>query len=365
MLHIPDTITYVASSMVSQSKASHLPTAVLVTKHTKKTDKTAHRQHLNKPLPGFHIYNNADGSGRKGVIDPRGFVTYITNTNLTELMDTCCLSRGLIQEMCVWVNSTTTSRMELVSLDSPKYIKAMDNTTMLDTALTMDQVDIGDTVHSQYGVTGVYLGRMNLYGSVGSGSVTNQCKPQRFLNKHVMRISNGTYFYRTDLKLIAIKAKALVPITTEQALSDINADIENNSTYFTERAYFGTSYYSFYGRVKMVSSVRTTAPKMRLRQVTYDQAISMVRHGDLGNVMVVDHSGIWYTTRGYHSVTTCVPDVDMCRLVFNEPPTGGSFTDFIETSRDTTHWRQPVTSALSGFAKWYAIEKHVGNEIYI
>ena len=88
---------------------------------------------MNKELPGFTLTSPGNGwtGGRDtwSVIDPRGFETEITAGNLAQIMSCTGITKGLIQDKCVWGYQ---GDVVLLPVNSKPYLEAQVNTEVLD-----------------------------------------------------------------------------------------------------------------------------------------------------------------------------------------------------------------------------------------
>lgn len=313
----------------------------------------------NSPSPGFHLRRNSDLNSRPCVIDPRGYVVNITSRNLNELLHTCTIASGLITDVCVWIRHGGISSLELVPVNSPRYQKALANTRALSTRVSADQVQIGDRVTTEYGVTATYMGKMCLYGAMApKGNSRTVYAAQKYLNKHVFMLNDTQFFYKSGPKFISVVEAAATPMTQAQAVDKINGLIQAASTFFTSRPHFNTGYFSYYGKVKMVSEKRVTPIKITACEATREQAEALLPDCEAGTLLLIDSHGNKYSTRPHYVYFTLpgtkpTPGVDRVITLDSTELTFSSATACM-----------PVTD-LSKFDKYFIIKKRVGNEFYI
>ena len=118
------------------------------------------RKYDNQPLPGYTILTNEGGwYGSKTVwtvVDPRGFKTNISSSNITSIFGCGSISKGLIQDRCVW--GYDSGEMILIPESSDVYIDAQENTELLDSKVNIRTVELGSKVTLKSKVEAYYLG---------------------------------------------------------------------------------------------------------------------------------------------------------------------------------------------------------------
>jgi len=221
------------------------------------------KEYDNKPLPGFTIEDH----GRKryststttyNVIDPRGFKVEITSENLIDIVQISGITEGLIQDKCVWVRHDSRTGMILLPIISEDYKEAVQNTELLDNKVKISAVQIGDTVITQGGQTGTFMGTLSLYGPLaeGTGSLRDVYQPQSFLRRQVIKIDDW-YYYATDTKILSVIDKTDKPMTKEESAKLINKDLIVGQTYFTSTPnganIITKQYWSTHGMISYVS----------------------------------------------------------------------------------------------------------------
>ena len=173
----------------------------------------------NIPLPGFTLSeNNRKNWGSKDetwlIVDPRGFFVRISNDNLNDILHVTGITEGLIQEKCVWAREDSKTDMMLVPISSELYLKASKNTELLEDKISIKDVQIGDKVLLQSGLTGTYMGVLSLYGTL-TYSYSNKDysrKPQTYLRRQVCHVGNDRYYYHTDIKILKVLEKREKPV---------------------------------------------------------------------------------------------------------------------------------------------------------
>lgn len=190
----------------------------------------------NLPLPGFTLLRVDDNDIQLyrnywKIIDPRGFVVRITSKNLNNLMHYSGITEGLIQEECVWAREDENSVMELISINDPRYLEAVKNTELLEDRVDVKTVEIGDRVFLQNGHTGIYMGTMTMHtqAEVKRSKICHKV----LLGKQVILIENSSsipdYLYKTDLKILKILEKSVMPMSQQQVIKKINQEIESGN----------------------------------------------------------------------------------------------------------------------------------------
>ncbi len=201
MLNISKKITIGWSSILSSSK---LPSAEVIpignTPSEKRKSEKFSIAHSNTqdfdniPLPGFTVFevskkNWSSSDSSWVIIDPRGFLIRITNENIAAILAVSGITEGLIQEKCIWARDNANTTLSLMPVSSANYEKAVGNTILLEEKVSINDVQIGDTVFLQNNLIGTYLGVLSLYGTLhDNASSDGLCKTQASMRKQVIII---------------------------------------------------------------------------------------------------------------------------------------------------------------------------------
>ena len=332
----------------------------------------------NSPLPGFTLYK----SDRKNygsidqtwlVIDPRGYLVRITNDNLETILHVTGITEGLIQEKCVWAREDTQTKMVLIPVSSSRYTEAEKNTELLENKIDIKDVQIGDTVLLQNQLVGTYMGVASMYGPVNDYSIIDTHKPQVYIRRQVVRISPGKYHYQTDVKILKVVNRAATPLTREEAVAEMNADIATGNAYFTSTSSMTGRYYSVRGVISHVSIHAVPKLQMSFEEIGKVEAEALFYTGltsykDCGKLMLENASGGKFLVDYPYSLTNKSPcsinNFDVSEFVSSTLDN----TDVIKLKpkRRSFYDRSPATvNSLGDFVKFYKIVKHVKTETYI
>jgi hypothetical protein len=339
------------------------------------------KEHDNIPLPGFTLYKN----GRKNyssadstwlIIDPRGYLVRITNKNLEDILHVTGITEGLIQQKCVWAREDSQTKMILVPTSSPLYIEASDNTELMDSRVSIKDVQIGDEVLLQNKVTGTYMGVLSLYGPIDPYDVNK--KPQVFLRRQIVKVSEGKYHYQTDLKILKVTGKTKNPITREESVALINADLLKGNAYFSNAPLMTSSgYYSTRGMIKHVSVHAVPKLTMTFEEITRDEATSLFYNAALMSdkgMLVVEQANNQKYLIDYPYYSTKVTPANIHAFAANKIHNLDAAADcikYVETdSNFNNYYRSTKTKTnevhdLDNFVKFYKIVKHVKKESYV
>jgi hypothetical protein len=341
-------------------------------------DKNTSIQELeNVPLPGFTMHE-ADRKNWSSaditclVIDPRGFLVRITIANLFDILKVTGITEGLIQEKCVWARENSNTTLTLVPVSSVLYKEAVSNTELLDTKVTLADVNIGDEVLLQNKLKGIYMGVLSLYGPLDFKRNTTDYRPQTAPRRQVIKVEAGKYHFQTDTKILKILNKTDNIMTREESAAFINNEIAAGNTFFTNGTNMSRSYYSTYGLIEHVSHHTVATPKLAIEEITKTEAISIF------NSCVPDsHSG---------KLLLEMPNSKMYRIVF---PWRATFTSvnimsfpaaevlsINDTRLTLTEAGRKLESYYGGtnndprysidnFVKFYKIVKYVKTESYV
>lgn len=123
--------------------------------------------HDNTPTKGFVVAGEAGRWTTEAtyieIIDPRGFKVQVPVGNITTLMRTCDIIKGVIQEECVWGRE---DQHILLPVHSKEYTQAVKQIEKVDEALKLTDLVPGDWVKlHKYGEEGSeqqFLGRVKL-----------------------------------------------------------------------------------------------------------------------------------------------------------------------------------------------------------
>lgn len=343
------------------------------------------KEYDNVPLPGFTLLKTERKSWGSLdqtwlVIDPRGFLSRITPNNLEKILHVTGITEGLIQEKCVWAREDSQTKMVLVPVTSEDYVDAVKNTEMIEGKISIKDIGIGDTVLTQAGITGQFMGTLSLYGPIQAASSKSSFKPQVFMRRQVIKISKGKYYYQTDAKILKVTEKAQTPMTREDAVELINQEIKTTNTQFSASQHFSTSgYYSTRGMITYVSTY--AAPKVLMsfeeidRTTTEQLFATGHRTWDNGLLLLVDPAGhkflVEHPSSSYSSsksvadtksfeVTQVITDLSPTE----ELPSVMSQNSNYSYSRYSTRAKFNSKS-LDSFTKYYKIVKNVKTETYL
>jgi hypothetical protein len=332
----------------------------------------------NFPLPGFTLYK-ADRKNYGSidqtwlVIDPRGYLVRITNENLETILHVTGITEGLIQEKCIWARNDTQTKMMLIPVSSSKYSEAERNTTLLESKVEMKDVQIGDTVLLQNQLVGTYMGVASMYGPLNEYTSSDTHKPQVYLRRQVVKISPGKYHYQTDVKILKVVNKTVTPVTREDAVAEMNADIASGVAFFTNTIQITGKYWSVRGVISHVSVHAVPKPTVTFVEIDKKEAeelfnIALAANNDVGKLLLEDSAGrrflLDYPYAFNGSVTVSMHNFDISELVSCtlDP------TDVIKIKRKQRSYfnRQAIVyKSIDDFTKFYKIVKHVKTETYI
>lgn len=344
---------------------------------TKKNDTL--KEHDNIPLPGFTLlkterktWGSLDQTWL--IIDPRGFLSRITPNNLEKILHVTGITEGLIQEKCVWAREDSQTTMILVPVTSPDYVAAVENTELIEGKIAISDVQIGDTVMTQTGMTGAYMGVLSLYGPIieaGGGY-----KPQVFLRRQIIKVSKGKYVYQSDAKILKVTKQAKTPMTREESASQINAELAAGNALFSPVNSFNNSYYSSRGTIIMVSVNAVPKLPMSFIEITKDVAEELFVQGfnkcDMGMLALVEQGTgrKWLVDQPSSSYSRTRTTCDQNAFGVSEIITDLCTTDLIMAPKHTgNNWvyrnSAPAAKRLDNFAKFYKIVKHVKSETFV
>jgi hypothetical protein len=338
------------------------------------------KEHENVPLPGFTLlkterktWGSLDQTWL--IIDPRGFLSRISPNNLEKILHVTGITEGLIQEKCVWAREDSQTTMTLVPVTSPDYVAAVQNTELIEDKISIKDVQIGDTVMTQTGIDGTYMGVLSLYGPIIEAA--GGYKPQVFLRRQIIEVSKGKYVYQSDAKILKVTNRATTPITREESALRLNTELAAGKAQFSTINNFNTGYFSNRGAIVLVSVNAVPKIPMSFIEITKDDAEKIFADGfkkcDIGMLAMIETGTgrkfiVEQPTSSYsQGRTTC----DLNKFDTAEIITDLSTTDLImgpkNTSNNWVYRSNPRTppKQLDNFAKFYKIVKHVKSETFV
>jgi hypothetical protein len=375
-----------------QNTTSSLPEAEIVpignTTHEKRklqgltNTHTILKEYDNIPLPGFTLLKTEKKSWGSLdqtwlVIDPRGFLSRITPNNLEKILHVTGITEGLIQEKCVWARENSQTKMILVPVTSTDYIDAVKNTEMIESKVDVKDIGIGDTVLTQSGIEGQYMGSISLYGPIQEVPTKSTFKPQVFLRRQVIKISKGKYYYQTDAKILQITNKAKEVITREEAVELINHEIKTTRTQFSTSSHFNPNgYYSTRGMITYVSTRAVPKCIMTFEEVDRNTAEILFNQGhrnwDNGLLLLLDPSGLKFLIEHPPSLYSSskrpadINSFEVTQVSCDLTPTEGlSPVLSSHTFRGYSYKIKFHPKSLDNFTKYYKIVKNVKTETYL
>lgn len=336
----------------------------------------------NIPLPGFTLYrSNKKNWGSLDstwlVIDPRGFLSRISSKNLQEIMHCTGITEGLIQQKCVWARDNSSTILSLVPISSLNYQELIENTDLIDSKVDMKDVQLGDKVLLQNKTTGIYMGKVSLYGIIDDYRFTKEFKAASYLRREVIKLDSGQYYYQTDLKILKVLIKTTTPYTREESLAMMNKDISIAECFSIN--VLPIMLYKTRCKIKLVSATAITNIPLDFIEINIDDARPLYKMGhndnDCGLLMLEDHVGNQYTIDFPFTYTSSMLTSIPANHTFNISKidtfiknSKGQVEKIVLTEKRKSHWTQggPIgTHSLSDFKKYYKIVKNIKKENYI
>ena len=329
----------------------------------------------NIPLPGFTLhdvgkkkFSSTDSTWL--VIDPRGFLVRITQDNMADILKVTGITEGLIQQKCVWAREDEKVEMELIPISSPRYLDAVSNTVLLEEKVSIDDVEIGDTVLLQNGYKGTYLGVLSLYCTMYTPTWKGDYKVQSMIRKQVVETEPGKFFYNTDAKILKILNKTKTTITREDSAIYLNDIIKNNpNAYFTSYDRMGSNYYGSRGMIRFVSTHAAPKVKIKLEEIDrYDATIlfndcrpitdsgCLVVEDSVGKKYLIDFPWLGSLNLAYKSnefFPLKIKEITEDKIILPD------------TVKKSYYDANTTTGTLDNYVKFYKIVKCVKNDTYI
>lgn len=328
-------------------------------------------EHENVPMPGFTLLETRKTSWSSAdshwvVIDPRGYLVRITNKNLMGILLESGITEGLIQEKCVWARDNTETTMRLVPVSAADYVTAVKNTDLLENKVSIKDVQIGDRVLIHDGVTGVYLGTQTLYGETVTTYKTGALGPTVYPRRQLLKLDNGRYYYRSDLKILKILEKTKLPMTRNEITAQLNDEISNNLAEFTTAPGNHNSQYLL-DTVKLVSATPADV-EMSFEEISCDEATRIYNerwlscNKELGVLLFVDDRDNMYVPKAtwiFGSLNKEI-EVNLTQLKSLDPV---KQIEIIRTSA-ARYSSKKITKHIEEFKKYYKIIKTVKDKTF-
>lgn len=369
MLTIPDTVDVYTVNGAShldhryQLFAGDLPSRK-VAQITK--TRTYVATHNNTPRPGFVILGMRSYNGRLwNIVDPNGTATHISANNMDYILRYASLLEGTIDKPCVWVHGMGESshNLMLVPVGTDIYTDALNNTRLLNTAPTIRELKLGDTVTTCKHVTGVYLGAHSLITSARIEGSQPRLRPRVYNRVHTFKTSDGIYYIARP-QILSRNSDASPELTRDAAAALVDASIASGE-YF-----YGTSHSSASGLRYLSTPVRRVlAPgrheiSMRLVEIDSTKAEELVSMSFMRRdpgIVILERAGEKFMLdiahrHGYNTIA------DQANSPFDVIPVNVSGTEFASIDvlgRPKGYFRPPSADTVADFDKFYSIEKTV------
>lgn len=333
------------------------------------TDNKVVHEYDNLPLPGFTLLGKKDrwsANTAWDIIDPRGFISDITQSNLESILKVTGITEGLIQQKCVWVREDSSSTMSLMPTSSSKFNEAIANTELIENKVKITDVEIGDTVLLQNNLQGKFMGSLSLYGTLQRVRNSSERKAMSMLRRQVIETKPGVFFCQTNTKILKIISKATDKSTREDSVKYINGLIQTSSAFFSSYPTVLTSYSHSAEQVKFVSNYAAPNVFIRLEEITPSEAKIVLQENlslrDNGCMVLEDDLGIKYIYEYPWSSTpqtALVPSFDTGKI--------SKISDTSITLAEAIIGRVGRFSprTLDNFKKFYKIVKSVKDDTYI
>lgn len=332
----------------------------------------------NVPLPGFTLYKpdrkNYGSVVTWLIIDPRGFLVRITSENLASILAVTGITEGLIQEECVWARNNNSSDMILVPTSSPKYHTAVSNTVLIDAKVDIKDVNIGDSVNLQNGISGIYRGVVSLYGKLHNTVRLDQ-KPISAKRVHIVEFAPAKFHFSTKLEVLNASApvvKAIKTASRADSVEYINGCINKSAAYFTPSDDTSSTYYSVQYNFS-IASLSATDVVMTFEEVQdmNNTTITNTKPDDYGRVILKHKNGGLYLinpTFNYASNLSYSHSSNIHVMLVEPFDITKPQTKLTLSKKRPLIWHSAIPTEmhmrLSDFESIFKIKKHVKDDIY-
>lgn len=316
----------------------------------------------NIPLPGFTLQNSVYRSYDTywSIIDPRGFTVKITSKNLSDILKVTGITEGLIQQRCVWVRNNSDTKMLLMPVSSKEYKDVIKNTELIENRVSIDSVNIGDTVLLQNRMIGRYMGVLTLYGTVCGYYGKAKLKPQIIQKKQIIEVEPNKFYYRTNLDILRVIDQSNI-ITLADSEKYINERIKAGAA-FSDSEYFSTIRFNSRGIIKVVSASNIKTVKLSYEEISRNEADVIYTRAcllrDPGMLICEDDTGKRYILDHQFGTIPGMYSLDYSALTEIDYEFNSGMISMLE----------PKTRRVwdtSKLVKFYKIVKHIQNNSYI
>lgn len=335
----------------------------------------------NTPMPAFRITDIANryslSPDRKwNVTDPRGFQVAISSENLLSLIQNTNIIDGLVDDVCVWARDGDNNNLYLLNCSSPEYKTYVENSKLLANRPDIKDVEVGDSVTTTKGLTGIYCGTYSLY-SAADFRGTKTCTASIYRNRHIIRADKhgaNWFYFTTNPDILKIEQKKKVDINQTEFIETLNkqlAEAPEDVKFFNwhNSEFTGIDYTA----EPMRRIGKNTRSKMTcmIEEINRTQAdelkIESFQKNDSGMLLLEDANGLQYLIDispklGYKTISSQSNAPTFNTLTVKHCTTGVEFNKFeIVSGRRTYFVNYALNTAdnktLDDFVKFYKIVK--------
>lgn len=341
------------------------------------------RELENTPLPGFTLTScgrNSWGSTETiwNVIDPRGFTSTITSSNLEQILHCTGITEGLIQEKCVWARENDRITMVLLPVNAPDYTEAVANTELISNKVSKREIKLGDKVLLQNKLIGAYFGTATLYGPCQIATKDLVIKPCIIGRRQILEVTPNAYYFQSDLKILSLTEPREIAHTKIEASAILSTALENGALFSPYEDLLNSTTSSYYReRVRHVSYPVCTENDMSFtrEEVSEQEAIALFDLStncfDCAVLMLEDATG------ASHLIDVPTSEYSRKRDQFSKDNFKAFETQLVGgqlkispkykvISKYSTSMDFPkISRKLTDFVKYYKIVKHTKTETFI
>ena len=203
MIFIPETVTVLSTIAGYSQGVSELYSCGELTSRARTMLRLSYvtpTEYDNTPKVGYVIA----ASNRTGITlkSPNGFGCSISHNNYEYILKNSNILGTMIDQPCVWVKGfsrRSASELSLVPVSSSAFMVATDNSKALAAAPDISTIKIGDTVKTQSGIEGVYLGvhilvTSSMYPQHKVSQGTAVLAPEQLHRRHCFKTNDGIHY---------------------------------------------------------------------------------------------------------------------------------------------------------------------------
>lgn len=193
----------------------------------------------NEPLRGFKLHDRHVWKDELWLEDPRGFSVSVKANHMLNMLNTCTVVKGEIQEPLIWARCSGNN--VILNVHSHVYERARLQTEVANSKLSWKEAKLGNQITLASGIKGQYLGKAYSLKYYFSGWVTDTGPLEVSTTAKIQLVQSPqswntvTRTINRELHMLGTATLARVDDATEltaaQAELDLNDHLQDNACY--------------------------------------------------------------------------------------------------------------------------------------